>query len=93
MKTEMQEREVISPEGIEERVVHEEAYRITLTGGGKYRVYHQGGDGKWHSMRSHDSKDEAIKDMGTGMLITGGLHADPKKTLDLLLGSFEKGKP
>ena len=32
-------REVLSPEGVEERVVHEEGFRVTLTAGGKYRIY------------------------------------------------------
>jgi len=42
MTTETQQhphREIISPEGVEERVLYEVVLRITLTGGGRYRLY------------------------------------------------------
>jgi len=31
--------EILSPEGVEEKLIEERAYQITLTGGGKFRTY------------------------------------------------------
>lgn len=79
-----EEREVISPEGVEERLIEEFVFRITLTGGGKYRVYGPGGK-ETRTMGVYDTLAEAKKDAGYGMLILGGLIRDPEKTLDILL--------
>lgn len=79
-----EQREVISPEGVEERLVEEFVFRITLTGGGKYRVYGPGGKAD-RTMGIYGTLDEAKKDAGYGMPIFGGLIRDPEKTIDILL--------
>lgn len=87
--SEQMQREIISPEGVEERVISEDIYRITMTGGGKYRIYHSSG-GKLHSIGVLDTREEAEKKLGTGMLMHGGLLVAPKKTMELLLSSMTK---
>lgn len=83
-------REIISPEGLDERVVHEETFRITLTQGGKYRVYHVGNSGKAIPMGIHEALEPAKKDMGMGMTIVGALEVDAKRTLDAIFDILKK---
>ena len=81
-------REILSPEGVEEQVVFESTTRVTRTLGGKFRTYTLDGDSKGHD-RSFANKDEAMRDAGMSLMVLGGLLADPKGTIDLLLASFK----
>ena len=83
-------REVISPEGVEERVEIEEGFRMTLTGGGKYRIYHLHSSGVARAMETYDNKEAATKAMGEMMGIFGMLMADPKRTMEALLSGRKK---
>lgn len=87
--TDTKSREVLSPEGVEERIEIEETFRITLTIGGKFRVYlvH---NGKADSIGVVDDLKRAKEQMGMAMLVSGGLITDPMKTIDHLLKGFDK---
>lgn len=90
MDNETKQREIVSPEGIEERVVNELVGRITLTGGGKYRIYI--GISEPEEMRSiavADTEDEAKKKLGGALMMWGGLLVDPKRALAAILGPGE----
>lgn len=83
MSTATEQREVVSPEGVEERLVEETTFRITLTGGGKYRCYH-GSDSKLTSVGVHDTIEEAQKSCASGMIMVGGLTLHPEKVIDAI---------
>lgn len=79
-------REILSPEGVEERVEKEFIFRVTLTGGGKYRVYMiQNGAVSSHGV--YDTLKKAEEAMNRGMFVLGSLFLDPKATIEAL---FEK---
>lgn len=83
---------IISPEGTEERIEQEDIFRITLTQGGKFRLYHiimRGGKRKESAISVHDNKDEAKKSLASGMMIHGGLELDPKNTIAMLLKNLK----
>ena len=83
-------REILSPEGVKERVEQEFTFRITLTGGGKYRVYHVS-DGKTQPMHTYDTMARAVKDMAAGMVLHGSMLHDPKRTIERVLKSLKAG--
>lgn len=82
-------REIISPEGVEERVIEEQGVRVTLTGWGKYRVYLTSSD-KVTSVRILDTKEEARKEAGMLLAVVGGFLSDPARMIDALLGGIAK---
>jgi hypothetical protein len=82
----MSQVEIISPEGVEERLVEEWLFRITLTGGGKYRVY-SGSTAKPLPMDVHETLKLAREDLARGMALHGALVLHPEKILDILLKS------
>ena len=87
---------VISPEGAEEKLTEETIFRITLTQGGKYRVYMTKDDEKGKpdtsSMGLFDTLKAAQDHEAHGMAITGSLVMDRKGTIDALLGSLRPKK-
>ena len=83
--------EILSPEGIEEKVEKEFRFLITLTGGGKYRTYTSDGD-EIKPIGIHDTMEDAKKDVGFGMVFTGGMLVDPKKTVEGMLDMLKKSK-
>ena len=82
------ETEVLSPEGVEERVVFEEGFRITLTGGGKHRVYHLQRGKEPEAMTICDTLEEAKKHLAKMFAIKGMLTIDPKRTIDALFSGM-----
>lgn len=83
---EMTEKQIhISPEGTEERIEVEHTFMMTLTEGGKLRVYHKG-----EPVSIHETREEANKGLGFIMGMTAGLIADPKGTVERLLDSLGK---
>lgn len=76
--------EIISPEGVEERVELEETFRMTMTQGGKFRVYHIR-EGQTNSVGIYDTREAARKFLGEGMMVFGAMLADPKKTIQLII--------
>lgn len=87
-------REIVSPEGVEERVVKEAVIRITLTGGGRFRVYADTWDGE--ASRYHDStvgvfddQKSAEKAAGEHMILLGGMIARPQETIALLIDAMK----
>lgn len=79
-------KEIISPEGVEELVEHELGLRVTLTGGGKYRVYmiKSGEDGP-HTIGVYDKLEDAMRVAHDSLLIGCALFTNPEKTIKLLL--------
>lgn len=97
MKPAAEPREIISPEGVEERLVKELIVRITLTGGGKYRVYMivesaEKGGLDIHPSSIHDTKDAAEKKAGGMMMVFGGMIIDPVNTLRTVLRMPKDGE-
>lgn len=82
------EREVISPEGVEERVVAEYRVEVRLTGGGKYRVYSW--DGKEMTppvgVKVCDDLDTACASVMVGLSMLALLANDPIETMLHVLG-------
>ena len=81
-------RDIISPEGLDERVEFEHTFRVTLTQGGKFRTYDIS-DTRTKSDSIHDTKDEAMKSIGFSMAMLGSLLIDPKRTIEIVLNSFK----
>lgn len=63
--------DVISPEGVEERIEYERAFRVTMTGGGKFRTYGRTIVGGWEPVRTYDTIAEAFADVAKGMRFHG----------------------
>lgn len=77
--------DVMSPEGIEERVKASVYARITLTGGGKYRAYF-GVDGELNSIGVFPDHEQATARVAQTLTAFGSFQIDPKATLNALLG-------
>lgn len=79
---------VISPEGAEEKMIREVGFRITLTQGGRYRLYsmNTGEDGKMDAqpVALLDTLEGAKKHSANLMGTMAALEIDPRKTLDAL---------
>ncbi len=83
--------EVISPEGVEEQLVEEFTFRITLTLGGKYRTYVKLSEkSKWYSEGISDTKKEAEKNLGMHMAVAGNMMIDANKTIEKLISYMIK---
>lgn len=74
-------KEHISPEGVEEKILHEELLLVTQTQGGKFRAYVVI-DGKQISLGVGDSAAEVIRLLADRMIQRG-----------LLLTLLSSGKP
>lgn len=66
-------REHISPEGVEEKILHEDRFMITQTMGGKFRVYRMAGD-KQFPVGLADSIADAARLLAENLLIAGHLY-------------------
>lgn len=85
------EKIIISPEGVEERVELEYTLRITLTAGGKYRIYVPSGNfGECEPLQIAETLPEAKVKLGEKMTIVGMMLIDPVGTVNSLLASFKK---
>lgn len=82
-------KEVISPEGVEERLVKEVSFTITLTGGGKYRTY-QATDGRRMSLSVQNTEAEAKDDIALAMGLMGMFLHDPKGAMQTIKDSLKK---
>lgn len=76
--------EILSPEGVEERVVFETGYRITMTGGGKHRIYLLTNDRPPQPIKVVDTKDQAMKELGYHSMLMGAMINDPKAAIEAL---------
>lgn len=87
--TKLRDDEILSPEGVEEKLIERWTFEITLTGGGKYRLY-ECKDGKdRHSGHIVGTLKEARKSQARTMIMLGMLVDDPKATIDMLFKSLE----
>lgn len=82
-------REIISPEGVEERVIREAIFRVTMTGGGKFRGYVIQ-DGKVIPREVYDTKEKAFENIGGDMILMGGLLSNLKRTVEILMQAMKK---
>ena len=79
--------EILSPEGVEERVVKRFECMITNTLGGKFRVYQSSGK-KREPISIHDTQPEAEEAAAHFIAMSGHMLIDPKGTvLKILLRS------
>lgn len=92
--------EMISPEGVEEKILFEERIRVTQTMGGKFRLYVQSiKHGKaspwWSNPLVFDNEKDARIEQGHSLIILGGLISDPALTLKHMfnLSVVEKNDP
>ena len=83
-------REILSPEGVEERIVSERVYQITLTQGAKYRVYFINDGERNPVARIFETKEEAEKDLAKSMLLMASLEIDPQRTIEVILKDLKK---
>ncbi len=83
--------DILSPEGIEERLKREVTLQITLTQGGKYRIYGIiNGDRK--TINLCDTYEDAQVRMGEAAILLGSLLRDPKGTIETLVRCMSEGK-
>lgn len=78
------ETDVMSPEGVEERIKSSVGAYVTLTGGGKYRAYITT-DGKITSISVHDTVEEARKATTLILMAFSMFQIDPEATIKALL--------
>lgn len=84
--------EIMSPEGVEEKIVYKELLWITLTGGGKFRVYALGSGDRLTSIGVFDDLDKAKEILAQAMMLAAGLMLDPERTIKTLLSGLKRPK-
>lgn len=75
--------EIISPEGVEERLIEEIIFRVTMTGGGKFRLY-GGEQNALRTLEICETEELAKTNIGKYMTLLGSLRFDPNGTLDMI---------
>ena len=83
--------EILSPEGVEERVVRRIEFVITNTLGGKFRIYQSIGK-KREPVSVHDTQPEAEKAAAQMIALAGHMLIDPKGTITKILDGAGRGK-
>jgi hypothetical protein len=81
----LREKEILSPEGVEELIVYEYRFLITLTGGGKYRTYGVN-NGKVTPHGVHETLEAAKREVARAQVFVGALELDPKRAIDMMFG-------
>jgi len=82
--------EVLSPEGVEERLEHELTFRTTMTAGGKFRVYLFHDRKLDHDFGCFTTRKDAERQVSMNMIMFGNMMYDPKSTIDSLLKAMGK---
>ena len=86
-------REIISPEGIPEKVMHHFQYLLTKTEGGKFRIYSIDFEGKYSPMHEvFDTLEEGRETLGMIIAAMGGLLVNPKETISALMEGLKGSK-
>lgn len=83
-------KELMSPEGVEEQVVLASQVFITMTQGGKYRVYLLGRCNHVHNMGVCDTEAAAKELMGTACSIEGFMILEPDMAREVMLARLSK---
>lgn len=83
--------EILSPEGVEERVVRRFECIITNTQGGKFRVYQNSGK-KREPISVHDTQPEAEEVAAQLIAMSGHMLIDPKGTIMKILEGIGRDK-
>lgn len=87
-KPDEQHREVLSPEGVEERVMLEAVVRVTLTGGGRYRIY-AGDTEHLTTLGVVESEEVAARRAALAMVTWGMFRIDPKAVIESLIDDLK----
>jgi hypothetical protein len=83
--------EYLSPEGVEERIVDQRTYTITLTGGGKFRLYFEEKGERRHSVNVFETIEEARERLGYLMNMQGAMIIKPQMVISTILRDFFSG--
>lgn len=73
-------KEVISPEGVEERLLEEIKFELTMTQGGKFRFYYST-KGVRQPGGVFDTKEEAQQRFYESIMVMGAFFLNPKETI------------
>lgn len=84
-QTEKPYKVLLSPEGLDEKIEAQTTFTVTLTQGGKYRVYHND-----IACSVHDTLEDANGTSYRHMALAANLHLHPQATLDALLAALSK---
>lgn len=82
-------REIMSPEGVEEKVKRETTFRITETQGAKFRIYVKEGN-NLKAVSVVDDMAKALQEMGRVMMLMGAMLDNPEATIEILIQSARK---
>ena len=90
--------EVLSPEGVEEKLLEFQLYQVTLTGGGKFRTYYEHRCNKCEEVHRtstgvHDTLEEAKKHVATQMNMQSAMVLNPLKVFGFLFEQITGRKP
>jgi len=79
---------ILSPEGVEEKVIEQRSFEICLTGGGKFRVYYnEKGVTKRQTVGIFDEISKARERLGYIMNMQGAMIVRPDETIKMILKS------
>ena len=83
--------EIMSPEGVEETVISASTVLMTMTQGGKYRIYLLGRCNHVHSMGVYESEKAGTEQMGIVCSIEGSMLLEPSMMREIALARLRKG--
>ena len=88
------EQPFLSPEGVDEQVKHTVNLFVTLTQGGRYRLYIATSDTNAMPIPAvFDSLAEAVLELGRIAVIHGGMIVNPKMTMDIVSRIIDRPTP
>lgn len=98
MSEDLLQDEILSPEGVEEKLLEERVYQITLTGGGKYRTYYAQKCGSCNDLHRtstgvHDTLEKAQHHSAVQMNVQSALVLKPEKVFGFLFEQITGKKP
>ena len=93
MKSPIQlEQDFQSPEGLDERVKQIQGFIITLTQGGKHRIYLDNGK-EIVPVTIADTLEAAEKRVASMQAMFAGMVFQPERTMEAMFSSLKKGTP
>lgn len=82
--------EIMSPEGVEEKIVMACQHIMTLTQGSKYRIYAMGRCGHVHNMGVFDTEKAALEHIGLTMNLEGAMILEPMMMRELMMSKLSR---
>ena len=83
-------KEIMSPEGVEETVILASQTVITLTQGGKYRVYLLGRCNHVHNMGIFTTEKDAVEHMGMVLGVEASMVLEPTMMREVILARLKR---